>query len=65
MTSSSYYRRRICFFVFTILCFAVLTLGMGVPTLAQGCPDCMSSAQMGQNGPLSKRHLGPLLVWLD
>ena len=26
---------------------------------------CMSSAQMGQNGPLSKRHLGPLLVWLD
>ena len=28
-------------------------------------PHCMSSAQMGQNGPLSKRHLGPLLVWLD
>jgi L-alanine-DL-glutamate epimerase-like enolase superfamily enzyme len=26
--------------------------------------DCMSSAQMGQNGSSSKRHSGPLLVWL-
>ncbi len=40
-------------------------------TLLKGLQDfyktlkCMSSAQMGQNGPLSRRHLGPLLVWLD